>query len=727
MPRLTRRRFLQSAAAATGAVAFAGCGGVPAHEEQIESRVRLPEEVVAGYETWYATTCGACPAGCGVLIRVVDGRARKAEGNPEHPVNQGKLCVRGQAIIQEQYHPDRIRGPLLRTGERGSGSFRPISWGDALDRLGAAVSQVGNGVALVTPPLRGHQALVARRFSQALGARWLACEPLAELPLREAARRLWGRDGLPAFDLRNARYVVSFGADFLSSWVSPVSYGIQYGVFRQGEYGLNTFAPQARPRGYLVYVGPHFSPTAAAADEWLPAQPGTEGAVALAMAQVMSGDPALSSFSPDQAGRLAGIEPERIRRIAREFAANEPALAIGGGQAGAHTNGTAALSAVLALNRAAPAFGSTIEGLEPKRANSLAEWQQFAASLYRGDIDTLLVHGVDAVHGLPGTLGARDALLKARFVASFGSFMDETTRLADLILPSHLQLEDWGDDVPESLAGPAAVGFQQPVVSPLYDTRGVWDVLLGLAQRLGRPLPWASFKEVVREGARSLQGLNRGSVRDPDLERFWIGVRQRGVWRDDQNLPAATAGSPSWAEIAGAWQPPRFAGGEREFPLHLVVFAHNSLGAGEGAHLPWLQAAPDPLTSVVWQTWVEVNPSRARELGLREGDIVRVESAAGAVEAPVYLHPAAPPDVVAVPLGQGQASYGRWASGRGANAMALLAPLMDEATGALAYAATRVRLVKTGRRMPLPKFEGTVPAYQLPDHPVIELEHQKGP
>jgi menaquinone reductase, molybdopterin-binding-like subunit len=168
-------------------------------------------------------------------------------------------------------------------------------------------------------------------------------------------------------------------------------------------------------------------------------------------------------------------------------------------------------------------------------------------------------------------------------------------------------------------------------------------------------------------------------------------------------------------------QQPQYDGSERDFPFHLVVFPHNTLGDGEAAHLPWMQSTPDPLTSVTWQTWVEVNPKVADQMGLHEGDVVAVVSQHGRVEVPVYVYPAASPTVLAMPLGQGHAQGGRWARGRGVNPMTLVAPVEDQATGALAYGATRVRLEKTGRKVSLTKFEGNVPAFVSPDQTIIQV------
>jgi menaquinone reductase, molybdopterin-binding-like subunit len=258
-------------------------------------------------------------------------------------------------------------------------------------------------------------------------------------------------------------------------------------------------------------------------------------------------------------------------------------------------------------------------------------------------------------------------------------------------------------------------------VQALFDTRSAWDVLLTVADELGDPvrqaLAWPTFKDLLQDQLDSLRpsGTNQG--------QFWSGLLQRGgYW----NLSA-----PSSAAPASDASPPtvtlpeaQFAGDPQTYPFVLVPFVHNTLGAGESAHLPWLQAAPDPVTSVTWQTWVELNPTLAAKLGVVEGDLVGVESARGRVEAPVYISPAAPPEILAMPFGQGHTGFGRWATGRGINPMQLLEPLADAASGALAYSSTRVKLDKTGRHVALPKLEGMAPARQLPGQEVLQVIRQ---
>jgi len=172
---VTRRDFMKIAAtSAAGAVVFAGCS-IPEREFQIQSPVRIPEDVLAGGDAWYASVCRQCLAGCGIIVRVMEGRAKKIEGNPDHPLNRGKLCARGLAGVQLLYHPDRVARPLIRTGERGRAEFRSVSWDEALRELTQRLQnlvgqQAGNTVVIITGPLTGYRAEIVRRFARALGA-----------------------------------------------------------------------------------------------------------------------------------------------------------------------------------------------------------------------------------------------------------------------------------------------------------------------------------------------------------------------------------------------------------------------------------------------------------------------------------------------------------------------------------------------------------------------------
>lgn len=731
---ISRRQFIQLVGGSTAAAAFlAACRPrFFARKMTIQSPAQLPEDLVSGIDNWYATACNQCASGCGVLVRVIEGRAKKVEGNPLSPINQGRLCVRGQSGVQAVYHPDRIRRPMKANG-RGSGNFTEITWDEALKLLGDNLKSSAGATTLITDSINGHLGGLVGAYAAATNATWVQYEPIEDATLRAAINKAFGQTMLPDFDIANSGYVLCFGADFLGGWISQVRHSKAYGHFRQGA---------GRTRGTLVQVDSRFSQTAANAEEWLPVKPGSEGKLAFSLAQVIisenlgdaaaanaltggRGAAALAGFAPERMAEATGLEAERIRKLARDFASKShgQALAIGGGSAGAHTNGVSSLAAIYSLNYLVGAVGKAggvIFNPTPaltgglfsdtlpyagKGAVSFDGWRQQVERLRGGQVKTLLVRNADPVHGSPAALDVEGALAKVPFIASFSSFLDDTTWHADLVLPTNLPLEEWGDQQPVAGPGYQAITFQQPVIRPFQDSRSFGDLLLALAQEqgAGAKLPWTSMREVLRDGAQKLLQLKRGSVSGATLEHYWENLVQQGGWKDERARAAATPTPPALdlsnveAELSAG-----------DYPFALVPFETVSLGDGRNAHLPWMQAVPDPITTATWTTWVEVNAKWATENKLKEGDLVRLESPAGSIEAAVYPHPAAPPGVLAIPLGQGHKAYGRWASGRGANPLKIVETRTDRQSGALAWAATRVRMTPTGGWRRVPKMEGVV-------------------
>ena len=736
--KLTRRNFLAWAGlSAIGAVA---CDVFQESELGTQSPVQLPEDLVKGRDNWYSTLCRQCPSNEGILVRVMEGRAKKVQGNPLYPVNLGKQSARCDGGLQALYHPDRIAGPMRRV----NGQLEPIEWSTALDWLKHYLNDRGDGLALITQPQRGHLGMIAGRFAEAFGGRYLGFEALDQGTYRAAVKNVFGQDLLPDFDLGNANRILSFGADFLSTWVSPTRWSVGYGQFRDHLEGIH------------IHVDPRFSLTAANADRWLPIQPGMEGYLALSMAQVivseglqapgvdtnaLTGGASLNSFSPEQVGPSLGLPEgilhgkspaEFVRDLARDFAQNGPSIAFGGDSAAAHTNGLFNLEAIYALNYLVGSVGqkggvkfnpgSPLPDLPASaQVGTLSDWAGLVDDLRGGGTRLVLVHQADPVHGLPASLGLRSAMAQQDVIlVSFSSFLDETSSVADLILPDRVYLEDWGDDIPEPGPGYQVLGMQQPVVNPLsdLDPRSFPDILLSLSQELGRDgiLPWTSMQGALRASSDALFAMDRGSVSGATADEFWNNLLRQGGWWDQSEIgPSVRAPDGLLSRIAAKGAAPDYSGVASDF--HLVPFAHNTLLDGRNAHLPWAQAAPDPLTTVTWQTWVDISEARARQMGLREGDIVRIESSRDVIMALVYPNPAMPPNVVGVPLGQGRQSGSGYASDRDSRESSNVLGLLDlrevDGSGGLAWASHRVRVVPTGQSMRISKFEGSYPAREI--------------
>jgi anaerobic selenocysteine-containing dehydrogenase len=740
--KLTRREFMAlGGKAVAGTVIFAACG-IPERELIVQSPVELPEDLVRGEDAWYATVFPDGSNGDGIIVRVMQGRAKKIAGNPDFPVNLGKQTSRHDAALQMLYHPDRIAQPLFRRTHQGG--LSPISWARAQDEIAAALD--GARVTVVTNPLRGHLGWVARSFAEQRGGRHIAFDPVEQGVLHRAVKTIFDADVLPDVDIENAHTVLSFGADWLSTWVSPARYGVMYGRFRGGEQ-----------RGFLVHTEPRMSMTAANADLWIPARPGTEGDVALAIANVvisegLASDAEISAFRsalpngilnaylPRDVAARAGVSENRILRAGRRFGSSRPSVAFGGGSAGAQANGTFALSAVYALNTLVSAVGS--EGgvkLNPApavsqlpgtaRGASFQAWEEELAQWRAGNVDTVIVRGADIVHGLPASVNVLQALRNVPNVIAFGQVLDDTMAESTIILPEKTFLEEWGTDVPEPAPGYQVVGFQQPVVGPtisqdeaslLADARSFGDELLRIS---GGSLGANSMRQLVEQTSGQLfeNAGSSSSVQAPDAALFLNGVLQRGGWWDTQSGPGSTSYSfPNFIRGRTTAEFSETSSLGQGIDLHLVPFVSNAVGDGRWAPTPWAQQTPDTMSSAAWTTWAEVNKDDARRIEVSEGDVLYVKSTSGEIEVLAYPSPGVPPGVIAIPIGHGKVAGGRWAEGRGANVLKILVDKKDEETGALAWAATRVRVQKSGRRMKLSKFEGNVEAYPIePGVPVL--------
>ncbi|HUJ82990.1 MAG TPA: molybdopterin-dependent oxidoreductase [Candidatus Acidoferrales bacterium] len=729
---MERRDFLKISAVAGATAALEGCGN-PDHQL---IRFVPEEDLIPGLATWKPSICTLCPAGCGLLVRVMQGEAevirngqlgllkmglaKKLEGNPAHPINRGKLCPRGQAGLQVTYHPDRIKSPLARNGPRGSGQFREVSWDDAIKQLVSQlsdlqVSKAEGGLALVTFPLRGQRKTIvdafAASFKKSASVEYAFFD---DGVVRAANAASFGHALPPTVDLSQSNYVMSFGADFLGTWNSPVAQSLGFGEMRKGHAGH---------RGKFVHFEPRISQTGASADEWIPVRPGAEGALALGIAHVLMAEklrPAgaagragslvnswsqgLPDFAPDRVAAQTGLKPETIARIAREAAAHDPAVALIGDSATAHSNGLFNALAVNALNALLGSVGKPggiLFGAASTPKESATSLQTLASQITSGAaaVKVLLLYNANPVFAAPAAWGVRAALDKVPFIASFGSFVDDSSALADLILPDHSPLESWLDDAPVSGSTRTVVSVAPPAMNPLHNTRSMPDVLLDVAHQLGgdsvKSLPGKSFDEAIQASFAALY-KQQGSKAAKDADEFWRKAQDQGGWWSAEENKTAPAGAAS-AGAAPKNTAPQFDGDPKDYPYYFLPFASQLFYDGSLAHLPWLQEAPDPLSTVMWGTWVEINPRTAEKLGIVQGDLVEVASAHGKLQAPALIAPGIAPDAIAMPVGQGHENFTRYASGRGANPISILSPMAVEGTGSLAWAATRVNLTAVGK------------------------------
>ncbi len=698
MPEIDRRDFLKLVGVSAGAAAASGCSDPV---QKLIPYIVQPEEITPGLAVIYASTCQECPAGCGLHVRTREGRPIKLEGNPDHPVNRGALCARGQASIGRTYLPDRYPGPMLRQAE---GGFAPISWQDAHVLVAEKVAAAGERThvlgGLVGPTLAG----LIDQWVAAVGAGGRTVyEPFDYTALAEAARAVFGVASRPRFDLSDADFIIDFGSDFLESWTSPVEHGRQFADART----VDREGGGAR----LVYVGPRLTLTAGNSDEWLPAKPGSEGVLALGIALAaldaarVSGEEVphadqlrgiLSGFGANSVSTITEVPAKTIQRLGEALFAAERPVALPPGIALTSQRATATATAVLILNAAVGAIGKTVIPMsEARAADSVASFREMTQLVDRmkaGSVSVLLIHDSNPIYSLPAASAFAAALEKVGFVISTASGPDETSERADLILPDHTPMESWSDHAPR----PGVRSIVQPTLRPLHDTRAFGDTLIETAKAMGEAvaekLPSGSFRTVLEQ-----------AWSDTD---FRAALARGGVFGD-----AAAAGEFALALNVSelSFTEPRFAG---EGSLLLMPVPSPLLSDGRGANLPWLQETPDPVMKVAWQSWAEISHTAAKALGVEYGDVLSVRTSAGEVQLPVVPRGGIRDDVIAIPIGQGHSvgiNASRTEDGipggtRGVNVISILPALTDE-TGGRAWLTTRADVRGTGAHRRIAKTE----------------------
>lgn len=824
---INRRDFLKFGGGAVAGTALSAAG-----TKFIRNLAYGEGELVlgSGEETWSTSICQLCPGGCGIKVRSIDGWPVRIEGNPLYPINRGGLCPKGLAGLQVLYNPDRVVAPLKRVGKRGAGQWQRISWEEAItqvaDRLqGLRQRGTPQALAVIGGQYRGLMRDLISRFLLAYGSpnyisTTSGCDSAASMTpyITQGIREPM------AYDLENTNYILSFGCNLLESWWSPVRQMRAYGHFRQ-----------ERPvRGQLVQIDTRLSMTAAKADAWIPIQPGTDGALALGIAHTLINEDLydkdfvaqhtfgfddwqdasgvthtgyktliMRDYSPGTVSRITGVPVEIIIRLAREFGAAKPAMALAGRGATNATNGLYNGAAIHCLNamvgsidvpggilvqrpvpvaqlpavdqdavaqqgNAAQPIADGMRAGYPFTSSVLAALPESLSSGAPYALDTLLVYHANPLYSSPDPEKWSSAWDKIPFVVSFSPVIDETAAYADLILPDHTYLERLQDDPILPSVGYPVFGIRQPVVKPLYDTQHTGDVVLQIAKKIGgtvaNALPWPDFKAMVQQSAEGIFQARRGDIISSVQEEFWYRLfQQGGIW-----VPSYRTFEEFWQQLLdkGGWwepdyphrewnrvfhthsgkfefylqnlqqeiraqaqrqarhngtteeqesqmvlkqlgitargdmvflphfEPPRFVGDAGEYPLHLNPFKPMALIGSLTANLPFMQEILGPQVNMQWDSWVEINPQLAHELGIADGDWVWVESAQGKIKTRAKHYAGAMPNVVNMPLGLGHTELGRWAKNLGVSPHRLLQYQTDYLGGLSTWFSTRVKISK---------------------------------
>jgi anaerobic selenocysteine-containing dehydrogenase len=689
-----------------------------------------------GEISYVNSACTLCPGGCGISVKKVDERVIKIEGLKGHPVNDGGLCILGQAGAQLLYAPARIQSPIKKV----NGRWQKLSWKEAITELAARLKELrakglAPSVACVAGSDRGTVPELLNRFLTVYGSPNFFRTPSIWDSYELTLYLTQGTRSMAGFDIENADFILSFGSGLIEGWGSPGFMFRAKGLLRENG-------------GRMDQIEPRMSKTAAKSDHWIAVHPGTEGALAFGLAYVIMNEglydqnfinqytngfsdrqkQVIDGFPPEIVSKMTGISTGTIVALAKDFARARRPLAICGQGQGHLPGNLQEFLAVHTLNALAgninqpggiwavpePEYidwpelemdGVASEGLQQTRIDGAGSYRypnaryllhrlpQVINASDQSPVQVLFVVDANPAYSLPHTASVQKAFEKIPFVVSFSSYMDETTALADLVLPNHVFLERY-EDVPAAYGFPKPIiGLAQPVVEPLYNTQHVGDVVIELAKELGHTIgaafPWDDYATCLEE----------------TLSESWDTLVEEGYMVDTEFSGTA------WAEafetdsakfefnndeirtLAG-YKPVKAEGDEAAYPLLLVPYDTMRLTSGYVGSPPFLLKALEDTILKDSEVLVELNPATAKQLGLSEGKTAKLTTPKGAAQVKVHLSNGIMPGVVAIPRGLGHTAYDKFLAGKGVNYNHLSSPVEDPASGHDAAWGIRAKLTK---------------------------------
>jgi molybdopterin-containing oxidoreductase family iron-sulfur binding subunit len=676
----TRRSFLKAAGFSVAGALTASCSRGPV--SKAVPYIQQPEGFTPGRPVSYASTCDACEAGCGVIVTTRDGRPLKIEGNPDHPLSGGATCAAGQAAILGLYDDQRLHVPLHR-GRRST-------WTEVDQVVAAELARIrrnGGAVRLLTPTVTSPtaDALMNAFLTSFANARRVVYDPISSSAILDAYALTHGVRLLPRYLFDQAHLIVSFDADFLGSWFSPVEHTRGYSAGRRPDERTPT-------KSFHIHVESRLSLTGSNADHRVIVAPGDLAHLVTHVAVRVADLAGMPLPATGLASSPLEAEADTIAR--RLWTARNRGLVVSGSQ----DRRVQALCAF--INYAIGAEGVTIDLDRPsyQRSGRDADVAALRAELSQGEVAALFVAGVNPIYDLPNAETLARDLGRVELLVSTAQRVDETSALATVVCPSSHPLESWGDAEP--VAG--VVSVVQPTILPLHDTRTLLESLE--AWTTGSPRPALTL---VREHwERAIYPRAAGTGQPESFDQFWDRTLERGfiaiASREGGERRRLNVGAVDTVLQSEPQPTPRFA---------LVLYQTVAMLDGRHAHNAWLHELPDPVTKVTWDNYACFSPAAARRLDIRDGDVVRVASEDNlALELPAIVQPGQHDTVVAIALGYGRAGTERfnnigppWLEARRrAGVVGVRASgLITAVDGTRIYAGRPVVVAKTGLYHPL--------------------------
>ncbi len=622
---ISRRRFLEAAGFSFSLAAMGGCGRAP-----VETALPFPIQPVGaipGRLQYFASTCAGCPSACGLLVGTRDGRPLKMEGLPEHPLSSGGLCAVGQAMPIGLYDSHRLTGPLQ--------AGQPSDWASVDQEITQALRQIKKqkkSIRFVTPTITSPtlQSSIDRFLEPFEDAKHLVVDAINSSAILEAHAQTHSVRVLPHYRLDRAEVLVSFGADFLGTWISPVEFTAAWSKQRVP----NEHAPEM---SYHVQFESRMSLTGTNADRRVAIHPQDQGPMLGHLAEEvakLAGTPHQERLAPS----VAGSHESTLAKIAKRlWDARGKSLVLSDSQ------DVGVQRLVNSINHRLGNYGSTLDLERPsrQRQGNDQDIEQFIEELEADQVGALLVAEVDLLHDLADRPALAQAINRVPLTVSFSPRKDAFAASAKFVCPDHHALESWADAEPVR----GLISLAQPTLRPLGNTRALLESLAIWSDR-----PTTTY-EALRAYWEAEVFPGRKADASANFVEFWEHALHQGFVESAPIEKTEENGVGEFNTDAIKPLPPQ----EVADDFALVLYNKVAMPSSRHAHNPWLHELPDPVTKVTWGNYACIAPSDAESLGLEDGDLVQVSTADGALqlELPVLIQIGQHPRVVAIALAYG--------------------------------------------------------------------------
>jgi MoCo/4Fe-4S cofactor protein with predicted Tat translocation signal len=554
----SRRDFLKYLGFSTAAAMAASC---ETPVRKIIPYVNKPQDMVPGVADWYATTYMSGGEAIPIIAKVRDGRPIKIEGNTLSSFTRGATSARVQASVLDLYDTARLRGP--RSGANA------ISYDDLDKKLG---SEIGGQVVLLTSTITSPttRQIITEFLAKYPGSRHVQYDHISYSGMLLANEATYGKRAIPSYKFENAKTIVSLGADFLGTWLSPVEFQVGYTAGRK----INEANPEMSKHYHFESM---LSMTGANSDVRTTHRPSEAGVVAAALLSAVNG------------GGATGVDArlkKAIEAAAADLKANAgKALVVSG------SNNRDIQIIVNAINEAIGANGTTIDWSAPNLSfqGIDSEMNALVADMDAQRVSTLLIYGVNPAYAYYDAEKFKKALAKVRTSISFNDRIDETTELCKYMLPAPHFLESWGDAEPKA----GFFSMLQPTIYPLFKTRPFQDSLL---KWTGNTTDYETyFRNYWSTKLGSAEALNK-ALQDGVIEPTLTAA----------STPFNGAGVASAVTAASALK--------KNSKYELFIYQKVGIGDGRQGNNPWLLELPDPITKATWDNYAIVSPQFAKEV-----------------------------------------------------------------------------------------------------------------